>query len=648
MTNFVDSAGFHLDSMHPLKGWIARAILRGRRWCRSFRVRLLALGLIAITGTAVALTYTQSIQMREALLIELHARARTDGQLLNAMFAAPLTERDYASAAASVAESVRAGSFEALLLCDGQGRLIASAGLLSDCGGPAVPTEGLSLPQADGTVLQLFEAPLSFGGQRLGLARFTFSLAAIDHIRHELMVRVILISGLAIAAFMAAFAVAQRQVIRPLGQLVKAAEAIGQGDYSVRPRINGRSSELAILASAFSRMATDIEERVTELALARDAATASDRAKSLFLANMSHEVRTPLAGVLGMLDLARPRTTDPVVCKYLDTAEHSARHLLAIVNDILDFAQLEKGRLAVASAPFSVHALVESTIPLVATAAEERGNCVEIRLADDLPRRVLGDEGRLRQVLLNLLSNAVKFTLQGKIFVEARTIDSGNRLVLTVGDTGIGMAPETQQRIFESFVQADEGIARRFGGTGLGLPICRQLLALMGGSISVESSPGRGSLFTVDLPCRPVAETVVATALPAEDRPRRPLRILVADDAPTMRILLQALLTRDGHECDLVVDGNEALAAARAADYDAVLMDVQMPRLDGLEATRLIREVEGPRSRVPIIFVTASAMTGDEERFLAAGGDGYVSKPIAPDQLRAVLEKALSGKPDPE
>jgi signal transduction histidine kinase/ActR/RegA family two-component response regulator len=642
VTSFVDSEVAHLESMRPLKFWIAHAVLRGRRWCSSFRARLLALGLIAITGTAVALTYTQSIQMREALLVELHARGRTDGQLLNAMFAAPLTERDYASVAASVTESVRAGSFEALLLCDGRGRLIASAGPLSDCGGPAVPMEGLSLSQADGTVLQLFEAPLSFGGQRLGLARFAFSLAAIDHIRHELMVRVILISGLAIAAFMAAFAVAQRQVIRPLGQLVQAAEAIGQGDYSVRPRISGRNSELAILASAFSRMATDIEERVTELAQARDAATASDRAKSLFLANMSHEVRTPLAAVLGMLDLARPGTTDPFVRKYLDTAEHSARHLLAIVNDILDFAQLEKGRLVVASAPFSVRALVESTIPLVAIAAEERGNCVDVRLADDLPRQVLGDEGRLRQVLLNLLSNAVKFTSQGKISVEARTVDAGSRLLLTVADSGIGMAPEMQQRIFESFVQADESIARRFGGTGLGLPICRQLLTLMGGSISVESSPGQGSLFTVELPCRPVVEAVVATAHPRTDRPRRALRILAADDAPTMRILLEALLTRDGHDCDLVGDGNEALAAVQANDYDAVLMDVQMPRLDGLEATRLIRKTGGPRSRVPIVFVTASAMAGDEERFLAAGGDGYVSKPIAPDLLRAVLDKALA------
>ncbi len=628
--------------MHPLRGWIARSIVRGRRWRNSFRVRLLALGLIAITGTAVALTYTQSIQMREALLAELHARARTDGQLLNAMFAAPLTERDYASVADSVSESVRAGSFEALLVCDGRGMLIAVAGPLADCGGPSVPSEGLSLPQADGTVLQLFEFPLSFGGQRLGLARFAFSLAAIDQIRRELMTRVILISSLAITAFMVAFAIAQRQVTRPLGQLVQVAEAIGQGDYSVRPRISSRNSELTILAFAISRMAADIEERVTELALARDAATASDRAKSLFLANMSHEVRTPLAGVLGMLDLARPGTNDPVIRKYLDTAEHAARHLLTIVNDILDFAQLEKGRLAVTSAPFSVRTLVESTIPLVAAAAEERGNCVEVRIADDLPRQVLGDEGRLRQVLLNLLSNAVKFTSQGTVSVEARTVDAGHRLLLTVADTGIGMAPEMQQRVFESFVQADESIARRFGGTGLGLPICRQLLTLMGGSISVESSPGRGSLFTVDLPCRPIVDTPPAAAGPAADRPFGALRILVADDAPTMRILLEALLTRDGHACDLVDDGTEALAAVQAKDYDAVLMDVQMPRLDGLEATRLIRKAEGPRSRVPIVFVTASAMAGDEERFLAAGGDGYVSKPITPEVLRQVLANSLA------
>jgi signal transduction histidine kinase/ActR/RegA family two-component response regulator len=627
--------------MRALRVWLARGFVRARRWRNSFRLRLLALGLIAITGTAVALTYTQAIQMREALMVELQARARTDGQLLNAMFAAPLTERDYASVLDSVSESVRAGSFAALLLCDNRGMPIAASGPLSDCTGPSVPLQGLSLHQADGTVLQLFEARLSFGGQRLGLARFAFSLAAIDHIRRELMTRVVVISSLAIAAFMVAFAIAQRQVTRPLGQLVQAAEAIGQGDYSVRPKVSSRNTELTILAAALSRMATDIEERVTELALARDAATASDRAKSLFLANMSHEVRTPLAGVLGMLDLARPGTTDPIVRKYIETAEHSARHLLTIVNDILDFAQLEKGRLGVVSAPFSVQSLVESTIPLVAATAEERGNRVEVRIADDLPGEIIGDEGRLRQVLLNLLSNAVKFTFHGTVSVEVRTANAGHRLLLSVADTGIGMKPEMQERIFESFVQADESISRRFGGAGLGLPICRQLLTLMGGSISVQSSLGRGSRFTVDLPCRSVVDTLPAAVGPVPGDTPGSLRLLVADDAPTMRALLQALLTRDGHECDLVDDGREAVAAARAKDYDAVLMDVQMPRLNGLEATRLIREVEGPRSRVPIVFVTASAMAGDEERFMAAGGDGYVSKPIAAGSLRSVLARAV-------
>jgi signal transduction histidine kinase/ActR/RegA family two-component response regulator len=627
--------------MLPLKGWTARAIVRGRRWRNSFRLRLLVLGLVAITGTAISLTYAQSIEMREALLAELHARARTDGQLLNAMLAAPLTERDYASVAAAVTESVRAGSFEALILCDGRGNVIATAGVPADCGSRLVPSQGLTLPQADGTLLQLFEAPLAFAGHSLGHARFAFSLAVLDQTRRNLMMRVVAISSVAIAAFMAVFAIVQRQVTRPLSQLVQAAEAIGQGDYSVRPRVSGGNTELTTLASAISRMATDIDERVTELALARDAATASDRAKSLFLANMSHEVRTPLAGVLGMLDLARPRVADPAVREYLDTAGDAARHLLTIVNDILDFAQLEKGLVALTSAPFSVRGLVESTISLVASAAEERGNCVEVRIADDVPPRILGDEGRLRQVLLNLLSNALKFTLNGTVSVQARMDQTRHRLVLTVADTGIGMAPETQQRIFESFVQADESIACRFGGTGLGLPICRQLITLMGGGISVASSPGRGSVFTVELPCRPAVESVPAPAGPAAERPPGALRLLVADDAPTMRILLEALLSRDGHKCDLVEDGNAALVAAQARDYDAILMDVQMPRLDGLAATRRIREGEGTRSRVPIVFVTASAMAGDEERFLAAGGDGYVSKPVVPDLLRSVLAKAL-------
>jgi len=307
----------------------------------------------------------------------------------------------------------------------------------------------------------------------------------------------------------------------------------------------------------------------------------------------------------------------------------------------------EAGLTKLAAAAKAARAAYVAAAEALAARASEKGLILSAYVASEVPARAIGDPLRLQQILFNLLSNAVKFTSQGRISVEARTVDAGHRLLLTVADTGIGMAPEMQQRIFQSFVQADESIGRRFGGTGLGLPICRQLLTLMGGSISVESSPGRGSLFTVELPCRPVVDTVPAAPVPAADRPLGALRILVADDAPTMRILLEALLTRYGHACDLVADGNEALAAVQAKDYDAVLMDVQMPHLDGLEATRLIRKLEGPRSRVPIVFVTASAMAGDEERFLVAGGDGYVSKPIAADLLRAALDKALAQKTRP-
>lgn len=395
-----------------------------------------------------------------------------------------------------------------------------------------------------------------------------------------------------------------------------------------RLRLIARSEEQAIAES----------ER---LARERDAAEAANAAKSQFITNMSHELRTPLNGILGMLGLARSKPLDQEVRLFVETAERSADHLLAIVNDLLDLSMLEAGRCDIVERPFSPRELVESAVSIIGPQARERGNALTYEVAPGVPARALGDESRLRQVLLNLLNNAVKFTEGGKVHVDLRITGHAQdtqRLVCEVSDNGPGIAHDVQARLFEMFVQADSSIRRRFGGTGLGLAISRRLVTLMGGEIDVQSSPGKGATFTFSVPLR--AATAPEDPVPAS-APAGPskLRVLAAEDVPTNQLLIQTLLKQDGHDCVLVDNGRAAVEAAREGCFDVVLMDVQMPEMDGVEATRRIRQLPGSACRTPVIIVTANAMAGAEAQYLAAGANAYVSKPIQRKALRESLAR---------
>ncbi|NLY00039.1 MAG: PAS domain S-box protein [Rhodopirellula sp.] len=428
---------------------------------------------------------------------------------------------------------------------------------------------------------------------------------------------------------------------------------------TVRVTKDGRRIDVSVTASpikdkdgriiAASKLAHDITDRKrAEAALleAKAAAEAASVAKSRFLANMSHELRTPMNAILGLIDVALPNTIHPTVRDCLQTAKGSAGLLLTLLNDLLDSAKIESGRFELESAPFSLRQMLDQITRVLAARASGKGLSFCCRVPDQTPDAVTGDRMRLQQVLLNLAGNAVKFTERGEvaISVEQSQISDAEseicNLTFAVRDTGIGIPPAVQEHLFRPFTQADTSTARRFGGTGLGLSISKSFVEMMDGRIWVESEPGKGSTFyfTVRLPLAkelpsdfeaPVAVTTVASAQ---------LRILLAEDNPANQKLAAYILQDRGHLLDIAEDGQQAIDLSEQNHYDVILMDVEMPGMNGLEAAAAIRKREAGGPRVPIIAMTAHAMAGDRDRCLAHGMDGYLSKPIDAQEMIALIE----------
>ncbi|MFT3710378.1 MAG: ATP-binding protein [Archangium sp.] len=384
------------------------------------------------------------------------------------------------------------------------------------------------------------------------------------------------------------------------------------------------------------RDVTVIRRNEAELVAAREEAIERSRLKTQFLANVSHEIRTPLTGILGVTELLKQSQLPEELRDYIDVLQNAGESLLAIVNDVLDLSKIEANRVELEPRVFDLEHLVVETVRMFSTQAQKKGLELMTDVSVTAKGPVRGDAARIRQILINLMGNALKFTEQGSVRVTLTR--AGDRIRLLVKDSGPGIASEHHARIFEAFEQGDVGTQRRYGGTGLGLAITRRIARLMGGEVTLRSAPGEGSEFELEVP---VPSVVIALHAPSTSRvtpPPRALRVLLAEDDAVNASMTAALLNKLGHQVHVVGNGRECVTALEKGEHDLILMDVHMPELDGLEATKLIRQSErGSTKHLPIVALTANAMKGDDLRCLNAGMDAYLPKPVTVAALKDLL-----------
>lgn len=460
---------------------------------------------------------------------------------------------------------------------------------------------------------------------------------------------------LALFALLFTFLVARRlatNLSRPIRDIGNAVKAIQQGDYSTPlpivddAELGALSRHINNLADGLGQASREQHQAIAQLIKTREEAEKANSAKSEFLAMMSHELRTPMNGVLGMLQLLETTRMTDEQHEYTALASESTEHLLKVINDILDFSRIERSALELEHIPFNLAELVSSCAQSFQHSAAQRKLGLDLLVPDDLQAlQVQGDPTRIRQILVNLIGNALKFTEQGRVTVQCQWQALDHELLwftCTVRDSGIGIPAESLERMFDAFQQADNSISRRYGGTGLGLPIARTLAERMGGTLRAQSEEGQGSVFTLEIPLALSRQTPVTLA------PRLPIgsgsgdgegrNVLLVEDNPVNQTVVEAMLRSLGFTVSIATDGAQAVRSAESLIFEAILMDCRLPIIDGYEATRQIRQLPGC-GEVPIIALTANALQGDREACLAAGMNDYLAKPFKRNDLQQILQR---------
>jgi two-component system, sensor histidine kinase len=618
--------------MRPARQTSPTAAPRGKGSVATFHARVAGVGLITTVVVLAAACLTFFLQQWAVARTQSH-ETHSELTRVTAATAAVILSQDSAHRLAGLFSPAALGedTVSAKLL-DAQGREAASYRRST---GAQAPTEVIT-------------APVTLAGRPVGQVAMTFETPELGAMLPKFMALtfMLLFGGVGVALFLAR-SLAGR-VIAPVRQLSEAMNDVAGGGGFRHVEITAADPLFQSLTDSFNHLQTKLGEReqdlrdaMYELQVARDAAEEANVLKTQFLANMSHEIRTPLNGVLAMAEVMAMGDMDSIQRERLEIIRQSGGLLLSVLNDVLDLSKIEAGKMTLVIDNFDLEATLKTVRDSYATLATGKGLDFNVEVTDAAKGWWRGDADRLRQITGNLLSNAVKFTSAGSVSVLADVSSEG--LCFTVRDTGVGIPSEKLATLFEKFTQADNTATRRFGGTGLGLAICREFVQMMGGAITVESQEGQGSVFTVRLP--------LARGEPASDAPRAEiktdsefsLRLLAAEDNVTNQQVLAAVMSSLGIDLDIVEDGKATVETWRKGAYDLILMDIQMPVMDGITAAREIRAIEAAESRrrTPIVALTANALVHQIEEYLAAGMDGHVAKPIEIAKLYQAISDAL-------